>query len=83
MPRYFFHVRNSIGNAEDEEGRDLSSLEEARREAVKGIRSIISDEVKQGLIDLRGEITVTDEDGAAVLKLRFEEAVELRREGET
>ena len=80
MPRYFFHVRNGIGDAEDEEGRELPSVEAARREAIKGVRSIISDEVKQGLIDLRGEITVTDEDGAALIRLGFEEAVELRRE---
>ena len=80
MPRYFFHVRNGIGDAEDEEGRELPSVEAARRDAIKGVRSIISDEVKQGLIDLRGEITVTDEDGAALIRLGFEEAVELRRE---
>ena len=83
MPRYFFHVRNGIGDAEDEEGRELPSVEAARREAIKGARSIISDEVKQGLIDLRGEITVTDEDGAALIRLGFEEAVELRRESGT
>lgn len=80
MPRYFFHIRNGSGVAEDEEGRELPSAEIARNEAIKGVRSIISDEVKQGLVDLRGEIRVTDETGAAVLLLHFDEAVEVFRE---
>ena len=83
MPRYFFHVRDGSGLAEDEEGRELPNVESARAEAIKGVRSIISDEVKRGLIDLRGDITVTDKDGVALLLLEFEEAVELRRERET
>ncbi len=82
MPRYFFHVRDGTGVAQDEDGRELANVELARSEALKGVRSIISDEVKRGLIDLRGEVTVTNRAGAVLLRVRFEEAVELRLEGE-
>lgn len=77
MPRYFLHLLNSIGYAADEEGRELADLDVARRKAIEGIRSIVSEEVKDGLIDLRGRIDVADQDGRVLLVVRFSEAVEL------
>lgn len=36
-------------------------------EATKAVRSIISDEVKLGRIDLRGDVSVADQTGAVLL----------------
>ncbi len=77
MPRYHFHVYDSFGLVEDEEGRELPSVDAVRREALKGVRSILSDELKQGRLDLRGRVEVKDGDGSIVLTLHFREAVEL------
>lgn len=74
MPRYFFHVHNGIGLVEDEDGRDLGDLRRVRDEAIKGIRSILSDEVMKGRIDLRGRIEIADETDTVVLIIPFEEA---------
>ena len=88
MPRYFFHILNSVGYAEDEEGSEFDGLDDARREAIAGVRSILSDEVREGRIDLRGRIDIVDSGGTRVLTVRFTDAVEvvpgapLRREGE-
>ena len=79
MPRYFFHVRE-IGNfIEDEEGRDLPGLEVARAEALKGARSIISDDVSKGVIDLSSAIEVADSAGAVLLTLSFGDSVRIER----
>jgi hypothetical protein len=77
VERYFFHIHNSLGFIEDEEGRDLPGIEQARNEAVKGIRSIIGAEVESGVIDLRGRIDICDEAGGVLMTLPFEETVEI------
>jgi hypothetical protein len=79
MARYFFHVHNGIGLIDDEDGRELPDLGRAREEAIKGIRSIVSDEVLQGRIDLSGRIAIADETGAPLCTVKFEEAFEVRR----
>jgi hypothetical protein len=78
MPRYFFHVRDRQGLLRDEEGRELPSPEVARAEAAKGVRSILSEEVGHGTLDLLGSVEVLDEAGHLVFSLRFDEAVEIR-----
>lgn len=77
--RYFFHVHNGVGIAEDGQGQELPDLARARQEAIKGIRSIMSDEVLKGRIDLRGWIEIVDATAAVVLTVPFEEAFETRR----
>jgi hypothetical protein len=78
MGVFFFNLRNSTGYLEDEEGEDLPDLGAAREAALDSVRSIISEESKQGLIDLRGSIEVTDEAGRLVLELPFGEAVDIK-----
>ena len=75
MPRYHFDVQGRTGLVLDEEGRELADLEVARREALKGIRSLISADVEKGVLDLTGQLTLRDGTGGTVLLLRFEEAV--------
>lgn len=77
MPRYYFHVDNSIGHTPDEEGRELADVERARDEAVKGARSLLSSELAEGRLDLRGRIVVTDETGATVSVVRFEDVLQI------
>ena len=74
MSRFFFHLHNGIGLIQDEYGRELPDLARVRAEAVKGIRSVVGDEVLNGRIDLRGRIEVVDEEGKVVATVTFEEA---------
>jgi hypothetical protein len=78
VARYHFNIRNGNGFTADDEGTDLSSVEEARLHAIEGARSLISAEVLQGTLDLSGQIEVTDEAKAAVMTVRFADAVEVR-----
>jgi hypothetical protein len=79
MPRYRFNIHNGIGFVEDEEGRELPDLAAARAEAVKGIRSILAEDVAEGRVDLRGRIEVLDEADAPVLTIAFGDAVRVEQ----
>jgi hypothetical protein len=77
--RYHFNIHNGAGFVEDEEGRELADLEAARAEGLKGIRSIVGEEVLKGILDLDGRLEVCDRDGTLVLTIPFAEAVKVRR----
>jgi len=78
LPHFHFHVHDHLGLTHDSDGRELPDIEAARHEAVKGVRSILGDEVSRGLIDLRGRIEVADPDGKVLLAIPYMEAVSLR-----
>ena len=80
MPLFFLHIHNGAGFIEDEEGLELSELEQARAEAVEGIRSILAAEVLQGSMDLRGRISIADAAGTNLAVVPFSEAVAVRLE---
>ncbi|HZF96376.1 MAG TPA: Crp/Fnr family transcriptional regulator [Allosphingosinicella sp.] len=75
MPRYFFNIRNGNGLTEDEEGRDFPDVRAARAEALKGVRSIVAEEVKEGRLDLAGRVEITDESGASIEDIPFGDAL--------
>ncbi len=77
MPRFHLHIWNGLGHTPDEEGQELADATKAHEAALKGARSILSAEVSEGRIDLRGRIEVQDADGAPVLTLLFADAVEV------
>jgi CRP-like cAMP-binding protein len=76
VPRYFFNIRNGNGLTEDEEGRDFPDAGTARLEALKGVRAIVAEEVKEGRLDLAGQVEITDEAGGPVLEVPFGEALD-------
>lgn len=76
MPHYFLHVRNTA-YAKDEEGNDFPNLAAAREAAVNGARSILSEEVKHGALDLRGAIEIAEGE-TIVLVVPFAEAVAVK-----
>lgn len=77
MPRYHFNIRNGCGFTRDEEGLELSSETDARAQAIRGARSLISAGVLEGTLDLDGQIEVTDDRDDNVLTIRFRDAVEV------
>lgn len=78
MPRYFLHIHNSHGQAEDDEGLDADSLSEAREKAVAGIRSLLAAEAANGEINFRGRIEIGDEAGKILLAIPFAEAITIK-----
>lgn len=80
MARYFLHIRNG-GYSEDAEGQELPNLDAARWAAIDGARSLLSEEAREGQLDMAGQIEIADGDGNILLVVPFNEAVELRRHG--
>jgi translation initiation factor 2 alpha subunit (eIF-2alpha) len=78
MPRFHLNLYNGLGLTADEEGLELSDAAAARQEAIRSIRSVVSEEVKEGHVDLNGRIEIVGEDGQWVATIRFAEAVELQ-----
>ena len=76
--RFYFHLHNRVGFVPDQEGRQLRDLDEAREQARREIRSIVSEEAKEGMIDLTGRLEIAGESGEIVDVMGFAEAIELR-----
>jgi hypothetical protein len=78
MPRYFLHIHNSHGAAEDEEGLDAKSLSEAREHALTGIRSLLSAEAANGEMNFKGRIDIKDKGAKVLISIPFSEAITLK-----
>ena len=76
MARFFFHVRDSE-HVEDTDGLLLFDMEQARREAVRGARSLVSESVLAGRLNLEGRIDVEDEVGLLLFSVSYRYAVGL------
>jgi len=81
MARFYLHIRNGGGYAEDFEGQDLADLAAARIAAIDGVRSVLSEEARQGELDLCGSIEIADGDVNILLVVPFKEAVHLHLDG--
>jgi hypothetical protein len=81
MARYYLHIRNGGGYSEDPEGQELPDLDAARAAAIDGVRSLLSEEARQGQLDLSGRIEIADAAGNILLLVPFGDAVELRQHG--
>lgn len=79
MPRYRFDIHNGIGFVADEEGRELADLAVAQAEGLKGVRSILAEDVLIGCLDLRGRLDIADAEGRILATISFDEAVDILR----
>ena len=76
MPRFFFNLFDDAATI-DEVGVELPDLVAARQAAVEEARALISEEVRNGRVDLAHRIEVEDETRRPVLVLPFSAAVEI------
>lgn len=75
MERYFFHLHECGTHIPDDEGRGLAGMEEARSEAIKAARDVMSAEVQAGRLCLGCRIDVKDGNGRLVLTVPFSDAL--------
>jgi len=77
MPRYYFHLKNDL-DVRDDEGEELSSLEEARTFALAEARSLVAASVKEeGRIVLHHRIDIEDEQHRVIDTVLFGDAVQV------
>ena len=76
MPKYFFHLIDSVDVLLDPEGNEMPS-EAVVGAALLQARDCMAADVKSGRLDLHYRIDVHDEAGELVHTLPFEDAVEV------
>ena len=77
MPHFYFHLYNAV-TVHDEEGRELSSLEEAKAQAIVACRAIMAEDVrKEGQITLSHRIDIHNGKGVMQLAVPFRACVEI------
>lgn len=78
MPRFFFHIYNGHGETPDDIGADLENQAAAHRLAVDSVRSMVSEDARCGVIDLKGRIDVKDQSNNVLVTVDFVEAFDVR-----
>ena len=76
MPRFFFHLYDDQVVL-DPEGKELPTVEAARREAITTARHMACAEVHEGHLGLNHRIEVTDANDAPIATVRFKDVVKL------
>ena len=78
MTRYFLHIHNDHGGAEDDEGLEATSLSEAREVAITGIRSLLASEAANGEMNFKGRIDIMNEAGKVLHSVPFADAIKVK-----
>ncbi len=74
MARYFMHLRDSVDELLDPEGREFTTMEALREAVLFSARDLIAGDIRNGVIDFRYRIDAEDEQGAIVYSLPFKHA---------
>lgn len=80
MPRFYLHIYNGSGVAEDLEGQELADTAAARRAAIEGLRDILASELRGGKLDTASFVEIEDEARHPVATVSFDEAVRITDE---
>jgi hypothetical protein len=74
MARYFMHLRDSIDELLDPEGREFATMETLREAVLFSARDLIAGDIRNGVVDFRYRIDAEDEQGTIVYSLPFKHA---------
>jgi hypothetical protein len=76
--RYYFNLTTASGVVQDLEGSELSSLDEARAEAIMDARLLMSEAVRQGRDISDRSVQICNEAGEVLMIVAFREAISSR-----
>ncbi len=76
MPLFYMHIRECSEFLEDADGLEFPSLAEARAEAMKCARELMSERVFRGKKLNDGTFEIADETGQIVLVLPFQDSLD-------
>ena len=75
MPRFYFNLVSAAGTIADFEGTELATLEDARREAIRDARALMSQAVLSGKDISARRVHICDEQGGILLIVPFTETI--------
>lgn len=77
MARYFLHLRDSVDELIDSDGRDYVNLEALKEAVMITARDLMAGDIRNGIIDLRYRIDAEDAAGSIVYTLPFKHALNI------
>jgi hypothetical protein len=77
MARYYLHLRDGVDEIIDDEGLELTSMDEVKKAVMAAARDVMSADVRTGVLDLRYRIDAENEQGAVAYSLPFQHAVSI------
>ena len=77
MARYFLHLRDSIDELLDPEGKEFDDMEALRAAVLLAVRDLMAGDIRGGLVDFRFRIDAETEGGTIVYTLPFKHAVNI------
>ena len=78
MPRFYFHLYNSVGTTVDDEGRVLENLPAAHNVAIAILRDVLGAELKtDGHLNMASFVEIEDADRKLRMTVAAREAVEI------
>ena len=78
MPRYYFHIERDGGKIVDEEGSSHADLQSVQAIALKSAADIAAEDLARGSTRLEQFVTVVDERGDEVVRVRVEATVDVQ-----
>lgn len=79
MAKFYFHLRDQTDEVLDPEGIDCANANVVAIKAMAAARDVISNDAKDGSIDLRYRVDVENTSGEIVHTIEFEDAVAILR----
>jgi len=79
MPRFFLHLCDGADRLLDPDGIELPDVEAAKVHALRSARDTLSNELRQGRLDLRHHIDVEDAEGRVIYTLPLEQTFQTIR----
>lgn len=77
MARYFMHLRDSVDEIIDPDGREFADLDSLKQAVLVNVRDMMAGDIRSGIIDLRYRIDAEDEGGKVVYSLPFKHAINI------
>lgn len=77
MARYYMNLRDGTEELLDPEGLEFATLDDLRKAVLNTVRDLMSEDLRQGMIDFRFRIDAEDEKGVIVYTLPFKHAINI------
>ena len=77
MAIYFMHLRDSVDELLDPDGREFATLEALKKAVLFSARDLMAGDIRGGIIDFRYRIDAEDSNGNIVYTLPFKHALSI------
>jgi hypothetical protein len=77
MARYFLHLRDTVDELIDPDGREFADLEALKAAVLFTARDLMAGDIRNGIVDFRYRIDAEDQHGSIIYSLPFKHALNI------